>query len=81
MTRSRPEPAAADTVRRLDRARLFDSRPHVQRLSNGRYTVQLSNAGGGWSECDGLALTRSQADPVEDGDGWFFYLRDLETAR
>ena len=78
MTTSAPEPAA---VRRLDHARLRDARPHVQHLDNGRYRVAISNAGSGWSECDGIALTRSQRDPVEDGDGWFCYLRDLDCAR
>ena len=68
-------------IRELDRTHLFDRRPHVQRLGNGRYTVLITNAGGGHSECDGIALTRSRADPVEDGDGWFCYLRDLDTAR
>ena len=64
-------------IRDLDRTRLFDRRPHGQQLGNGRYTALITNAGSGHSECDGIALTRSRADPVEDGDGWFFYLRDL----
>jgi N,N'-diacetylchitobiose phosphorylase len=81
MTGYGPDAPAAGRVRVLGHARLFDARPHVQRLDNGRYTALISNAGGGWSACDGIALTRSQGDPVEDGDGWFFYLRDLDSGR
>ena len=65
----------------LDRARLFDRLPHAHGLSNGRYTTLITNAGSGYAECDGIALTRWRADPVEDGDGYFHYLRDLESGR
>ena len=81
MTTSGADPAAAGAVRRLGRARLFDRQPHLHRLGNGRYTVLLSNAGSGSSHCDGIALTRWRDDPVEDGDGWFHYLRDLDSGR
>ncbi len=74
---SDPEPA----IRDLERERLFDRQPQVQRLTNGRYSVLISVAGGGGSECDGIALTRWRADPVEDEDGVFVYLRDLDTGR
>ena len=62
------------SVRRL-------GRPHAHGLSNGRYTTLITNAGSGYSECDGVALTRWRADPVEDGDGYFHYLRDLDSGR
>jgi N,N'-diacetylchitobiose phosphorylase len=65
----------------LDRARLFDRLPHAHGVSNGRYTALITNAGSGYSECDGIALTRWRADPVEDGDGYFHYLRDLASGR
>ncbi|MGH6913528.1 MAG: hypothetical protein ACREH3_07450, partial [Geminicoccales bacterium] len=39
----------------------------------------ITNAGTGWSACGGLALTRWHADPIEDGDGTFVYLRDLDS--
>jgi cyclic beta-1,2-glucan synthetase len=48
-------------------------------LSNGRYSAFLTAAGTGYSVWNGLALTRWRADPVEDGDGFFVYLRDLDT--
>ncbi|MCE3247176.1 MAG: glycosyl transferase, partial [Geminicoccaceae bacterium] len=65
----------------LARARLADRLPHAHGLSNGRYTALITNAGSGYSECDGIALTRWRADPVEDGDGYFHYLRDLDSGR
>ncbi len=66
-------------IRELDWEQLFDRQPQAQRLARGRYAVLISAAGGGGSECDGIALTRWRGDPVEDGDGWFVYLRDLES--
>lgn len=47
-------------------------------LSNGSYSVLIDAAGSGGSWCDGLALTRWRGDRVEDGEGWFVYLRDLD---
>ncbi|MEX2170748.1 MAG: hypothetical protein WD851_15635 [Pirellulales bacterium] len=48
------------------------------RLTNGRYSVQLTAAGGGVSEWEGLAVSRWMPDPTCDADGFFIYLRDLE---
>jgi cyclic beta-1,2-glucan synthetase len=48
-------------------------------LRNGRYAAFLSTAGTGYSTWNGLALTRWSADPVEDGDGFFLYLRDRDS--
>jgi N,N'-diacetylchitobiose phosphorylase len=67
------------TIRHFDRARLWDPRPNVQRLANTRYSLLITDAGSGYSECDGIALTRWRADPVEDGEGYFIYLRDLDS--
>ena len=53
----------------------------LHRLSNGRYEVLISDTGGGVSSCDGLALTRWHADPVEDDLGSIVYLRDLDSGR
>lgn len=46
-------------------------------LSNGRYAVLLTAAGGGVSTFGGFALTRWSADRARDADGFFVYLRDL----
>ena len=47
-------------------------------LTNGRYTTLLTAAGTGYSAWGQLAVSRWNADPTEDGDGFFIYLRDLE---
>ena len=49
-------------------------------LSNGRYATFLSAAGTGYSTWNGLALTRWNADPVENNDGFFLYLRDQDSS-
>jgi cyclic beta-1,2-glucan synthetase len=53
--------------------------PQVQLLSNGRYHVMVSNAGGGYSRWRDLAVTRWHEDPTRDGWGSACYLRDVET--
>lgn len=54
-------------------------RPAVQLLSNGRYHVMLSSAGGGYSRRHDMALTRWQEDVSQDNWGMFCYLRDVES--
>ena len=53
-------------------------RPTVHLLSNGRYAVMITNAGGGYSRWNGLALTRWREDPTRDDWGSFLYLRDVD---
>jgi cellobiose phosphorylase len=53
--------------------------PGVQLLSNGRYHVMLSNAGGGYSRWRDLAVTRWREDSTGDGWGMFCYLREPAT--
>ena len=55
------------------------ARPAVQMLSNGRYHVMLTNAGGGYSRCDDLAVTRWREDGTRDHWGSFCYLRDVDS--
>ncbi|MBK8537399.1 MAG: glycosyl transferase [Candidatus Competibacteraceae bacterium] len=50
-------------------------------LSNGCYSLCLSPAGTGYSAWGELALTRWEADPTEDSDGFFLYLRDVESGK
>jgi cyclic beta-1,2-glucan synthetase len=61
--------------------RVFESpntpRPEVQLLSNGRYHVMVTNAGGGYSRWKDLAVTRWREDTTRDPWGHFCYLRDL----
>ena len=53
--------------------------PEVQLLSNGRYHVMLTNAGGGYSRWNDLAVTRWREDVTRDSWGTFCYLRDVST--
>ena len=53
--------------------------PEVQLLSNGRYHVMITNAGGGFSRWKDLAVTRWREDRTCDNWGTFCYLRDVAT--
>jgi len=53
--------------------------PEVQLLSNGRYHVMLTNAGGGYSRWKDLAVTRWREDSSCDHWGMFVYLRDASS--
>jgi cyclic beta-1,2-glucan synthetase len=55
--------------------------PQARLLSNGRYTVLLTAAGGGVSTWGDTALTAWDGDRVEDANGLFIYLRDLDDGR
>ncbi len=50
--------------------------PQVQLLSNGRYHVMVTNAGGGYSRWKDIAVTRWQEDTTRDNAGAFCYIRD-----
>ncbi len=51
--------------------------PEVQLLSNGRYHVMVTNAGGGYSRWKDLAVTRWREDGTCDNWGSFCYVREL----
>ncbi len=51
--------------------------PDVQLLSNGRYHVVVTNAGGGYSRWKDLAVTRWREDATQDNWGTFCYIRDV----
>jgi len=53
--------------------------PEVQLLSNGRYHVMVTNAGGGYSRWNDLAITRWREDGTRDPWGTFCYLRDVDS--
>jgi hypothetical protein len=53
--------------------------PEVHLLSNGRYNVVITSAGGGYSRWRDLAVTRWREDATRDCWGTFVYLRDLAT--
>ena len=49
--------------------------PEVQLLSNGRYHVMVTNAGGGYSRWKNIAVTRWREDGTCDNWGTFCYIR------
>jgi cyclic beta-1,2-glucan synthetase len=51
--------------------------PEVQLLSNGRYHVMVTNAGGGCSRWEDMAVTRWREDGTCDNWGTFCYIRDV----
>ena len=55
------------------------SHPHAHFLSNGAYTVIVTNAGGGTSMCRGLAVTRFREDATRDPPGVSLFIRDVRT--
>jgi len=52
--------------------------PQVNLLSNGNYSVLLSNMGGGYSTWRGIDLTRWQSDGVIDPWGTWIYIQDMK---
>ncbi len=52
------------------------SSPDLQLLSNGHYTVMLHASGAGFSQWDGLALTRWREDATRQPWGSYLLLRD-----
>ncbi len=63
--------------------RIFNSpntrTPQVQLLSNGRYHLVLTQAGGGYSRWKDIAVTRWREDSTCDNWGLFSYVRDVTT--
>jgi cyclic beta-1,2-glucan synthetase len=53
--------------------------PEIQLLSNGRYNVMVTNAGGGYSRWKNIALTRWREDCTCDNWGTFCFIRDLDS--
>jgi cyclic beta-1,2-glucan synthetase len=53
--------------------------PEVQLLSNGRYHLMVTHAGGGYSRWKDLAVTRWREDTTRDPWGTFCYLRDVDS--
>ncbi|MGO9621993.1 MAG: GH36-type glycosyl hydrolase domain-containing protein [Desulfobaccales bacterium] len=76
ITGSQPTSSVTETP-----VRVFNSPdtpiPEVQLLSNGRYHVMVTNAGGGYSHWKDLAVTRWREDGTCDNWGTFCYLRDV----
>ncbi len=59
--------------------RLDTDTPRTHLLSNGRYNVMVTAAGGGYSNCGVDAVTRWREDVTRDNWGTFIYLRDVRS--
>ncbi|MGW8318974.1 MAG: GH36-type glycosyl hydrolase domain-containing protein [Candidatus Promineifilaceae bacterium] len=55
--------------------------PRIHCLSNGRYRLLISNAGGGFSAWQETDLTRWRADSTCDDWGTWIYLKDLDNGQ
>lgn len=55
--------------------------PKTQLLSNGRYGLMLTNAGGGYSRWGDFEISRWRSDPTRDSWGTFCYIHDAESNR
>jgi len=55
--------------------------PSVQLLSNGRYHVMITNAGGGYSRWRELSITRWREDITCDNWGTFCYVCDVDSGK
>ncbi|MBZ4189157.1 cyclic beta 1-2 glucan synthetase [Niabella sp. 3A5MI-3] len=53
--------------------------PEIQLLSNGRYSLMISNSGGSYSRWKGIALNRWREDTTRDNWGIFCYIKDLSS--
>ena len=53
--------------------------PEVHLLSNGRYNVMITNAGGGYSRWKNIAVTRWHEDSTCDNWGTFCFIRDTNS--
>lgn len=53
--------------------------PKCHILSNGRYSVVITDGGGGYSTKENLQITRWREDAVNEKKGTFIFLRDLNS--
>jgi len=53
--------------------------PKVHILSNGNYSVMITDRGTGYSRSKAAAVTRWREDSILDAYGMFFYIRNTET--
>ena len=53
--------------------------PEVQLLSNGSYSMMISNSGSGYGKKEDMTVYRWKGDVTTDISGMFFYLKDVRT--
>ncbi|MBN9377761.1 MAG: protein ndvB [Chlamydiales bacterium 38-26] len=55
--------------------------PKVNLLSNGVYSLMITNSGGGYSSWRDIDITRWRADTTADNWGSYYYIKDLQSGR
>ncbi|MEO5926407.1 MAG: glucoamylase family protein [Bryobacteraceae bacterium] len=55
------------------------AQPRVYLSSNGRFSVMITNNGGGYSRWKGFDITRWRSDVARDGWGTFLWVKDLRS--
>ncbi|MEO8096705.1 MAG: glucoamylase family protein [Acidobacteriota bacterium] len=53
--------------------------PRVHLNSNGRYSLMVTNSGGGYSRWKGFDITRWRSDAVQDRSGFLVWIKDLRS--
>src|SRR5215471_425050 len=79
MTADRPTRVAAPTLEAGPGSAAGTPHPRVALLSNGRYGVVITGAGGGSATWEDLDVTRWREDTTRDCWGQFCYVRDRES--
>jgi N,N'-diacetylchitobiose phosphorylase len=72
--RQQTEVSPSDSASRI-------SQPRAIVLSNGPYTVRLTEVGSGYSTLREKSITRWNADDTRDADGFYVFVRDLESKK
>jgi cyclic beta-1,2-glucan synthetase len=70
---------AAPAVSRFDTPHTSTPKTHL--ISNGRYALMLTNAGGGYSRFGDFDITRWRSDRTRDDWGIFCYIHDVDSGR
>jgi len=55
--------------------------PRTHLLSNGVYSVMMTNTGGGYSQWKDIGINRWRSDMVRESGGHFIYIRDRQTGQ
>lgn len=53
--------------------------PVTHNISNGQYSVMLTNTGAGFSRYQGISLSRWREDVTQDAWGMYFYIQNLNS--
>lgn len=53
--------------------------PKINLLSNEKYSLMISNTGGGYSRYGNIEIYRFRADTTQDSSGSFYYIQDIDS--